>query len=162
MASTSQQGCSDAIKANTILAEMIPIRPRRPMIYQQDKLRPEHLPPAHLLHYECKPVGLFYQNVNSCTKRKISINERIVIVGCSTTAMGFLRELIFHKHCDHTYFANITLISPNGLEYDTVADVSELAQSFFYDPTFTSSYLGKLAISTWVNAVHGFVSRIDR
>lgn len=132
------------------------------MIYQLDKLRPEQSPPAHLLHYKCKPVGLYYQNVNTCTKRKISINERIVIVGCSTTALGFLRELIFHKHCSHMYFANITLISPNGLGYDAYADESELEESFICDPTFTTSYVGRLAIPTWVNVVNGFVSRIDR
>lgn len=47
-----------------------------------------------LLHLK-KPFALYHQNINLCTKRKVPVTERIVVVGCSSTAISFLEELLF-------------------------------------------------------------------
>lgn len=148
--------------ANTMMAEMIPVRPRMRMHYQLDKLQPNQWPPRHVLHSHCHPLGLYYQNVNTCTKRKMPINERIVCIGCSTTALAFLEGLIFREECKDMYFTSITLISPNGLATSVFTDLSAEAKEFDFKDAYTPDYVKRLHLRTWVNVIHGSISRINR
>lgn len=90
-----QMGAADVV-LNTMLSEMVPVRPRIRMTYQTDLLLPEQLPNAHVLHAHLKkPYALYHQNVALCTKRKVLVGDRIIVVGCSSTALSFLEELLF-------------------------------------------------------------------
>lgn len=145
-----------------MLPEMIPIRPRKPMHYELDKLHKWQWPITPTPDINSIPYGLYFHSAKSCTKRKIHINERIVIVGCSVTALAFLEELIFHKENQNLYFTNITLVSPKGLVYRLYQDLSPLAMSFKSILVFTPAYVRRLALRTWVNIVNGYATRIDR
>ena len=105
----------------TCLGEMAPIRPRRQIMY-----------PVHMLHgnvpstrvlKEIDPFALYSINRKLVLEPKIGINARIVVVGASTTSLGFLETLVFSPHLK---FNNIMLVSPNGLPGDL--PVSEEAQ----------------------------------
>lgn len=81
-----------------MLAEMVPVRPRIRMVYQLDLLDPERTPQPHVLQANLKkPYALYHQNVELSNKRKLPITERIIVVGCSSTAMSFLEELLFRS-----------------------------------------------------------------
>lgn len=81
---------------NTMLSEMVPVRPRIRMIYPTEMLQIANHPDPYLMHTHLKkPFALYHQNITLCTKRKVAVTERIVVVGCSSTAMSFLEELLF-------------------------------------------------------------------
>lgn len=78
-----------------MLIEMIPVRPRIRMIYETSRLTDDQMPTPNVLKSNQEPSALYHTNVQACTTRKLPIHERIVVVGCSTTALGFLEELLF-------------------------------------------------------------------
>lgn len=78
-----------------MLMEMIPVKPRMRMTYHVAPLSENQIPNQKVLDGNLEPCALYHMNVQSCTKRKSVIHERIVVVGCSSTSLGFLEELIF-------------------------------------------------------------------
>lgn len=143
-----------------ILSDMIPIRPRKRIIYDQNKLRGiainptllENSPPFALYHYNIKLIPSFF---------KKHVNSRILVVGASTTGISFLETLFFSKLGQKYWFTNITLITSNDLP-DSHDETLDTVEDLFRVPTYTRKYLQKLCLPTWVNILVGQVTQIDR
>ena len=130
----------------TCLGEMAPIRPRRQIVY-----------PIHMLHgnvpsnrvlKEIDPFALYSINRKLLLEPKIGINARIVVVGASTTNLGFLETLVFSPHLR---FNNITLVSPHGLPGDLPVseEAKGLLSSRYSEAQFVISKLGPVLIQ-WI------------
>lgn len=74
---------------------MIPIRPRKRISYKLDQLYDYQKPAPYISQHGSVSFSLFYQSIYSCSRRKVNVNDRIIIIGCSITSIAFLEELIF-------------------------------------------------------------------
>lgn len=155
---------SEPVATNTMLSEMIPIWPRKRLAYDLDRLRPEQHPPRYVLANDeySDQYALYAQTVSTCVKRKLHINHRIVVVGCSTTALAFLEHLIYSPDSDGVWFTQLTLISPMGLRASEIDMESELAEAFCGEEHYTPAHVRRLAFGTWVNVMHGKMTQINR
>lgn len=149
---------------NTLLSEMRPMKPRNRMRYDTDRLRPEQLPPAYVLQppADHSRFALYAQTGTSAALRKLHVNARLVLVGCSQTALAFLEELLFAERSRDIWFTRITLISPMGLDGAEADDLSALASAFEPECLYRPEYVRRLGLGTWVNTVHGMVTGIHR
>lgn len=80
------------------------------------------------------------------------MSSRLVVVGCSDTALSLLEHLIFNPHL---HFLNIVLVSPYGI---VKAPPTGLAQSCCY---FEES-LSLIGLPTWVTVIRGRLTGLDR
>lgn len=76
----------------SVLADMIAIQPTHPIQYNIKRLG-EYAPPQEYI--EVEPLALYYVNEQITMTKKTEINSKIVIVGGSDTALGFIEHLIF-------------------------------------------------------------------
>lgn len=149
---------------NTMLSEMIPIRPRKRLVYDLPLLRPDQRPAHHIVDnlHDGRKFALYTKTVSTSVKRKTHINSRIIVVGCSNTALAFLEYLVFSERSRGILFTNLTLISPNGFTDCEFDEISELAKGFRFEEMYETDYVRRLAFRTWVNSVHGNVTKIER
>lgn len=68
---------------------MRPVKPRRRVLPKRFLLNDE-------IDERISPeLPLYELGVPSCSQNKIHVNRRIIVIGCSNTAMAFFEELIF-------------------------------------------------------------------
>lgn len=147
-----------------MLVEMQTVLPRLTMHYDLHNWPPHRpQPPAHIFSpHTGDPYSLYYCSMSTCTQRKIHINLRIVMVGCCTTSISFINELLFNERARNVYLSNLTLISPYGFFEYEFENFSELAMKFQYQGRYTPDYVKRLGLRSWVNLVYGTMTGIDR
>lgn len=86
------------------------------------------------------------------TESRAHVNDRIVVVGSSATALSLLENLIYFGH---VYFKNVVLVSNEGLPcLDDPLFVS--------NNTFTDSKLRQLSLPHYAHVINAEVPSIDR
>eukprot|EP00794_Sanderia_malayensis_P017621 gene17621-19375_t len=136
----------------TCLSELVPIRPRRQIIYPVDKLGVNAPSKRVLKHQEC--YSLYHMNRKLTLEPKVVINVRIVIVGASDVGLSCLDALLVN--CPHLCFNNLTLVSENGLQLND--DMSLLSKSL----CFSQKEMDAMSLPTWISIVAGKMTKIDR
>ncbi|XP_063299787.1 cilia- and flagella-associated protein 61 [Pelobates fuscus] len=136
---------------------MVPVRPRRQIVYPLEKLG-INAPSKHVSKDQ-PGYAVYHTNRKLTFEPKISINARIVVVGASDVGISFLETLVL---CPHLKFNNITLISTHGFPYNKSPDTSTnyrfLASSHCYD----DKDYALMSLRSWVNVVVGKMTGIDR
>ncbi|KAJ6661329.1 hypothetical protein lerEdw1_014957 [Lerista edwardsae] len=167
---------------------MVPVRPRRQIVYpleklginapskqvskDQEKYRHVFLEvSSHLVmikemerHLEDNgkknqaKYALYHFNRKLSMEPKVSVNIRIVVVGASNVGLSFLETLVF---CPHLKFNNLTLISTHGLPGK---DASNTLRKLFLMTSHCFSFddFALMSLSSWVNIVVGKMTGIDR
>nr|XP_015210027.1 PREDICTED: cilia- and flagella-associated protein 61 isoform X1 [Lepisosteus oculatus] len=135
---------------------MVPVRPRRQIVYPLDELGIDA--PSRRISKDQVPYALNHINRKLTLEPKVTINARIVVVGASDTGISFLEVLAY---CPHLQFNNITLISTHGLP-GGCSGYSEnktfLATSYCY----SDKDYALLSLRSWINVVVGKMQGIDR
>ncbi|XP_075059935.1 cilia- and flagella-associated protein 61 [Mixophyes fleayi] len=136
---------------------MVPVRPRRQIVYPLEKLGINA--PSKQVSKDQPAYALYHINRKLTLEPKITINARIVVVGASDVGISFLETLVF---CPHLKFNNITLISTHGLPGNnppvSCADRDFLASSHCYN----DKDYALMSLRSWVNVVVGKMTGIDR
>ncbi|KAM9316787.1 cilia- and flagella-associated protein 61 [Gastrophryne carolinensis] len=136
---------------------MVPVRPRRQIVYPLEKLGINA--PSKEVSKDQPGYALYHFNRKLTFEPKITINARIVVVGASDVGISFLETLVF---CPHLKFNNLTLISPHGLPGNK-PPISCTDPSFL---SFRHCYNDKdhalMSLRSWVNVVVGKMTGIDR
>ncbi|XP_053567984.1 cilia- and flagella-associated protein 61 [Bombina bombina] len=136
---------------------MVPVRPRRQIVYPLEKLGINA--PSKQVSKDQPNYAMNHFNRKLTLEPKVTINARIVVVGASTVGISFLETFVF---CPHLKFNNITLISTHGLpgNYPPLftKNCGFLANSYCYN----DKDYALMSLRSWVNVVVGKMTDIDR
>lgn len=138
------------------LGELVPVRGRRQIIYQEDILG-LNVPSKKVLK-ETESFALYHLNRKLTLEPKVVINARIVVVGASDTGISFLEKFCF---CPHLHFKNISLISHRGLPGESSIEKkeSDLRPS---SCCYSKENYAQMSLRTWVNVIEDKMVAIDR
>ncbi|XP_054430110.1 cilia- and flagella-associated protein 61 [Pteronotus mesoamericanus] len=147
---------SYAHSLTSALHYLVPVRPRRQIVYPLEKLginAPSKAVSKDLLSY-----ALYHTNRKLTLEPKITVNARIVVVGASSVGISFLETLVF---CSHLKFSNLTLISTHGLPGKKLLG-TEQRKFLASDHCFNDKDHALMSLCSWVNVVVGRMTAIDR
>lgn len=135
---------------------MVPVRPRRQIVYPLEKLGINA--PSKQVSKDQAKYALYHFNRKLSLEPKVSVNIRIVVVGASNVGISFLETLVF---CPHLKFNNLTLISTHGLPGRKASH--NLHKHFLMSShCFNTDDFALLSLASWVNVVVGKMTGIDR
>ncbi|XP_074844491.1 cilia- and flagella-associated protein 61 [Carettochelys insculpta] len=135
---------------------MVPVRPRRQIVYPLEKLGINA--PSKQVSKDQLSYALNHINRKLMLEPKVSVNARIVVVGASDVGISFLETLIF---CPHLKFNNLTLISTHGLPGKNPPGSKH--RGFLIDShCFNDKDYALMSLCSWVNVVVGKMTGIDR
>ncbi|KAM8774422.1 cilia- and flagella-associated protein 61 [Rhynchonycteris naso] len=135
---------------------LVPVRPRRQIVYPLEKLGINA--PSKAVSKDVLSYALTHTNRKLSLEPKITVNARIVVVGASTVGISFLETLIF---CSHLKFSNLTLISTHGLPGKQLLG-TEQRKFLASDHCFNDKDHTLMSLCSWVNVVVGRMTAIDR
>ncbi|XP_006015481.2 cilia- and flagella-associated protein 61 [Alligator sinensis] len=135
---------------------MVPVRPRRQIVYPLEKLGINA--PSKQVSKDQLSYSLNHINRKLTLEPKVSVNARIVVVGASNVGISFLETLIF---CPHLKFNNLTLISTHGLPGKNLPDL-KYRRFLINSHCFNDKDYALMSLCSWVNVVVGKMTGIDR
>uniref|UniRef100_A0A803SLV4 L-amino-acid oxidase n=1 Tax=Anolis carolinensis TaxID=28377 RepID=A0A803SLV4_ANOCA len=133
---------------------MVPVRPRRQIVYPLEKLGINA--PSKEVSKDQPKYALNHFNRKLSLEPKVSVNARIVVVGASNVGISFLETLIF---CPHLKFNNLTLISTHGLPGK---GESNNLRCLINSHCFNEDDYALMSLASWINVVAGKMIGIDR
>nr|XP_031530285.1 cilia- and flagella-associated protein 61 [Vicugna pacos] len=147
---------SGARSLTSALHYLVPVRPRRQIVYPLEKLGTNA--PSKEVSKDAVSYALNHTNRKLTLEPKITINAKIVVVGASSVGISFLDTLVF---CSHLKFSNLTLISTHGLPGKKLLG-SEQRKFLASDHCFNDRDHAVLSLCSWVSVVVGRMTAIDR
>ncbi|XP_004687196.1 PREDICTED: cilia- and flagella-associated protein 61 [Condylura cristata] len=147
---------SYAHSLTSALHYLVPVRPRRQIVYPLEKLGINA--PSKEVSKDPLSYALNHTNRKLTLEPKITVNAKIVVVGASNVGISFLETLVF---CSHLKFSNLTLISTHGLPGKKLLD-SEQRKFLATDHCFNDKDYALMSLCSWVNVVVGRMTAIDR
>ncbi|XP_077166454.1 cilia- and flagella-associated protein 61 isoform X2 [Paroedura picta] len=149
-----QNPCAHSL--TSALHYMVPVRPRRQIVYPLEKLGINA--PSKQVSKDQAKYALNHFNRKLSLEPKVSVNARIVVVGASNVGISFLETLIF---CPHLKFNNLTLISTHGLPGKQILGKKH-KQFLINSHCFNDDDYALMSLFSWVNVVVGKMTGIDR
>ncbi|ERE71885.1 Acyl-CoA N-acyltransferase containing protein [Cricetulus griseus] len=147
---------SYAHSLTSALHYLVPVRPRRQIVYPLEKLGINA--PSKEVSKDQASYALYHTNRKLTLEPKVTVNARIVVVGASSVGISFLETLVF---CSHLKFNNLTLISTHGLPGKKLWG-SEQRRFLASDHCFNDKDYALMSLCSWVNVVVGRMTGIDR
>ncbi|KAM5218405.1 cilia- and flagella-associated protein 61 isoform 1-T2 [Hipposideros larvatus] len=147
---------SYAHSLTSALHYLVPVRPRRQIVYPLEKLGINA--PSKAVSKAPLNFALNHTNRKLTLEPKITVNARIVVVGASSVGLSFLETLVF---CSHLKFNNLTLISTHGLPGKKLLG-TEQRKFLASDHCFNDKDHALMSLCSWVNVVVGKMTAIDR
>ncbi|XP_070603105.1 cilia- and flagella-associated protein 61 isoform X2 [Erythrolamprus reginae] len=149
-----QNPCAHSL--TSALHYMVPVRPRRQIVYPLEKLGINA--PSKQVSKDQSKYALYHFNRKLSLEPKVSVNCRIVVVGASNVGISFLDTLIF---CPHLKFNNLTLISAHGFPGKNESD--NLHKRFLINSyCFNEDDYALMSLGSWINVVAGKMIAINR
>ncbi|XP_010573377.1 PREDICTED: uncharacterized protein C20orf26 homolog [Haliaeetus leucocephalus] len=149
-----QNPCAHSL--TSALHYMVPVRPRRQIVYPLEELGINA--PSEQVSKDQLSYSLNHINRKLVLASKASINTRIVVVGASDVGISFLETLIF---CPHLKFNNLTLISIHGLPGKDLPG-SKHRRFLINSHCFNDEDYAQMSLCSWVNVVVGKMTGINR
>nr|XP_033795156.1 cilia- and flagella-associated protein 61 isoform X2 [Geotrypetes seraphini] len=150
-----QNPCAHSL--TSALHYMVPVRPRRQIVYPLEKLGINA--PSKQVSKDQANYALNHINRKLTLEPKVTINARIVVVGASEVGISFLETLLF---CPHLKFNNITLISTHGLPGNRLSPSNSDRRFLANSYCFNDKDYALMSLRSWVNVVVGKMTCIDR
>ncbi|XP_043458919.1 cilia- and flagella-associated protein 61 isoform X1 [Prionailurus bengalensis] len=147
---------SYAHSLTSALHYLVPVRPRRQIVYPLEKLGINA--PSKAVSKDALGYALNHTNRKLTLEPKITVNAKIVVVGASSVGISFLETLVF---CSHLKFSNLTLISTHGLPGKRLLG-TEQRKFLASDHCFNDKDYALMSLCSWVNVVVGRMTAIDR
>ncbi|XP_007191950.2 cilia- and flagella-associated protein 61 isoform X2 [Balaenoptera acutorostrata] len=147
---------SSAHSLTSALHYLVPVRPRRQIVYPLEKLGINA--PSKEVSKDALSYALNHTNRKLTLEPKITVNAKIVVVGASSVGISFLETLIF---CSHLKFSNLTLISTHGLPGKKLLG-TEQRKFLASDHCYNDKDHTLMSLCSWVNVVVGKMTAIDR
>ncbi|XP_011223780.1 cilia- and flagella-associated protein 61 isoform X1 [Ailuropoda melanoleuca] len=147
---------SYAHSLTSALHYLVPVRPRRQIVYPLEKLGINA--PSKAVSKDPLNYALNHTNRKLTLEPKITVNAKIVVVGASSVGISFLETLVF---CSHLKFSNLTLISTHGLPGKNLLG-TEQRKFLASDHCFHDKDYALMSLCSWVNVVVGRMTAIDR
>ncbi|XP_076759809.1 cilia- and flagella-associated protein 61 [Xylocopa sonorina] len=136
------------------LNRMVPVNPRYRIEYKYSGFVETDEPEE-----ETEPFSLFMTTPRLAMIPSSIIESKIVVVGASDCGVAFLEHLALGQSFKR--FTNLTLISPNGLPFDS--DTNDASTRLVpFKGRYCRKYRRLVAARTWINIVYGTVVAIQR
>ncbi|XP_039181802.1 cilia- and flagella-associated protein 61 isoform X2 [Crotalus tigris] len=149
-----QNPCAHSL--TSALHYMVPVRPRRQIVYPLEKLGINA--PSKQVSKDQLKYALYHFNRKLSLEPKVSVSCRIVVVGSSNVGISFLETLIF---CPHLKFNNLTLISTHGLPGKS--ESNNMHKRFLINSyCFNEDDYALMSLGSWINVVAGKMIAINR
>ncbi|XP_051000889.1 cilia- and flagella-associated protein 61 [Acomys russatus] len=148
--------CSYAHSLTSALHYLVPVRPRRQIVYPLEKLGINA--PSKEVCKDQVGFALNHTNRKLTLEPKVTVNARIVVVGASSVGISFLETLVF---CSHLKFNNLVLISTHGLPGKKLLG-NEQRKFLASDHCFNDRDFALMSLCSWVNVVVGRMTGLDR
>ncbi|KAM6163775.1 cilia- and flagella-associated protein 61 [Rhynchocyon petersi] len=152
----SQFQSPHAQSLTSALHYLVPVRPRRQIVYPLEKLGMNA--PSKEVSKDLMCYALNHTNRKLTLEPKVTVNAKIVVVGASSVGISFLETLVF---CPHLKFNNLTLISTHGLPGKNLLAAEE-RRFLASDHSFSDKDYALMSLCSWVNVVVGRMTGIDR
>ncbi|XP_073484254.1 cilia- and flagella-associated protein 61 isoform X2 [Aquarana catesbeiana] len=136
---------------------MVPVRPRRQIVYPLEKLGINA--PSKQVSKDQPGYALYHFNRKLTFEPKMTVNARIVVVGASDVGISFLETLVF---CPHLKFNNITLVSTHGLPGNNLSATCMNTAFLSSSHCYNDKDYALMSLRSWVNVVVGKMTGIDR
>ncbi|XP_009979353.1 PREDICTED: uncharacterized protein C20orf26 homolog, partial [Tauraco erythrolophus] len=149
-----QNPCAHSL--TSALHYMVPVRPRRQIVYPLEELGINA--PSEQVSKDQLRYSLNHINRKLVLESKVSINTRIVVVGASDVGISFLETLVF---CPRLKFNNLTLISIRGLPGKDLLG-SKHRRFLINSHCFNDEDYAQMSLCSWVNVVVGKMTGINR
>ncbi|XP_030303596.1 cilia- and flagella-associated protein 61 [Calypte anna] len=149
-----QNPCAHSL--TSALHYMVPVRPRRQIVYPLEELGINA--PSEQVSKDQLSYSLNHINRKLVLGSKVSVNTRVVVVGASDVGISFLETLIF---CPHLKFNNLTLISIHGLPGKDLQG-SKHRRFLINSHCFNDEDYAQMSLCSWVNVVVGKMTGINR
>ncbi|XP_038288894.1 cilia- and flagella-associated protein 61 isoform X3 [Canis lupus baileyi] len=177
---------SSAHSLTSALHYLVPVRPRRQIVYPLEKLGINA--PSKAVSKDPLSYALNHTNRKLTLEPKITVNAKIVVVGASSVGISFLETLVFCMGCEapavppaprssptmqnlrpcpaqcpspHLKFSNLTLISTHGFPGKNLLG-TEQRKFLASDHCFNDKDYASMSLCSWVNVVVGRMTAIDR
>ncbi|XP_010140683.1 PREDICTED: uncharacterized protein C20orf26 homolog, partial [Buceros rhinoceros silvestris] len=135
---------------------MVPVRPRRQIVYPLQELGINA--PSEQVSKDQPHYSLNHINRKLVLESRVSINTRIVVVGASDVGISFLETFMF---CPRLKFNNLTLISIRGLPGKDLPG-SKHRRFLINSHCFNDEDYAQMSLCSWVNVVVGKMTGINR
>ncbi|XP_057670515.1 cilia- and flagella-associated protein 61-like isoform X2 [Diorhabda carinulata] len=144
------------------LQNLLPILPIMQPEYDLNVLKEEECAPSEVVTEKKEPFALYVSTVNICSHTRHVINTKIIIVGCSNTALAFIHALVFRQSVSLLVtYNNITMICPNGFRHKKINN--KIRDSFGVKKNFMDArYMDMINLKAYINIVQGKITKIDR
>ncbi|CAL7938183.1 unnamed protein product [Xylocopa violacea] len=136
------------------LNRMVPVNPRQRIEYKYSGFVETDEPEE-----ETEPFSLFMTTPRLAMIPSSIVESKIVVVGASDCGVAFLEHLALSQSFKR--FTNLTLISPNGLPFDSETNDAS-ARLVPFKGRYCRKYRRLVAARTWINIVYGTVVAIQR
>ncbi|CAH1279957.1 unnamed protein product [Diabrotica balteata] len=144
------------------IQNLLPVLPIMQPEFDIGLLKNEECAPSDVVTDKKEPFALYVSTVNLSSLSRQVINTKIVIVGCSHTALSFIQSLLFKQTTNQMVtYNNITMVCPNGLSHKKISN--KIKEGFMVKKNFMDArYMDMISLKTYVNFVLGKVTKIDR
>ncbi|CAH0549570.1 unnamed protein product [Brassicogethes aeneus] len=140
------------------ISYMIPVKSRITPVYNMECLQ-DYPPEEYVLRRE-DPFSLYLSLPWTSNRRSFEFNTRIVVVGASETALGFLEALYMKQPKDKfVIFHNVTMVNSHSMTKHKVP--TKIRDNLLIQKDFEYESFSTM-IASQVNIAHGVMTAINR
>ncbi|XP_076629845.1 cilia- and flagella-associated protein 61 [Colletes latitarsis] len=108
-----------------------------------------------------EPFALFMTTPRLAILDHFIVDTKVVVVGASDCGVAFMEHLALGSTLDSVRFANLTLISPNGLPFEKQHG-GAIVRSIPFRGRYCRDYRRLVVARAWINVIYGTVVTINR
>ncbi|XP_043265617.1 cilia- and flagella-associated protein 61-like [Colletes gigas] len=108
-----------------------------------------------------EPFALFMTTPRLANLGHFIVDAKVVVVGASDCGVAFMEHLALGPTLDSVRFANLTLISPNGLPFEKQHG-GAIVRSIPFRGRYCRDYRRLVVARAWINVIYGTVVTINR
>ncbi|CAG9857665.1 unnamed protein product [Phyllotreta striolata] len=145
-----------------ILFDFLPIMPTMQPQYDMTELNDAECAPSTTVIEKKESFALYVSTLPLASLERNVVNTRILVLGCSHTALSFLKALLLKQSPNHMVtFNSVTLLCSVGLIHTRVNP--RIREMFLVKKNFLDArHMDCISLKTYVNFIQGKITKLER